>query len=430
MKINCPKRIEDEKREKSKSAKNGHGAFGGLAYALLAATDDSVKKDPSIWIFDCGATHYMHPDKSLFVNYQTLKTPIHIGGIKGGLSAIGAGLVPIADNTGNIGSLEGTLHVPGLKNGLLSLNRAAMENGWISQIDPSRCTISSKDFRIHTPIGPDGLCRYKSLTPSAAIATAEKRGIHIDRWHERFCHGSKRAIHELVGHVDGLNILVTDQDESLDESICEGCVSGKHHRLPFHSGETQVTEPGERIHCDLCGEIQVKSLGNGVFVATFTDEFTRYRRIAILEDKKAATVARAFDQYKAWFENQTGHEIKVIRTDEGTEFSGQMELLLKGSGIEHETTAAYSSQSNGISERANRTIMDMVCPMLHSSGLPLSLWGEAVATACYVKNRMSTRSLPCGTTPYEALTGKKPRVDHLRAFGSVCYAHILLKRKV
>lgn len=420
MEVDYRKRVEDEKRQKSKS----EDAFGGLAYALLAATHDKIVKDSNLWIFDCGASHYMHPDRSLFVDYRTLTTPISIGGIRGSLSAVGIGLVPIADNVGNIGSLENTLHVPGLKSGLLSLTRAAMDKGWESHIGPDGCTITSENLRIHAPIGLDGLCRYKSISASAAVATVEQRGIHIDTWHERFCHGSKEAIQKLVDHVEGLKILNTDWDESYDKSICEGCVSGKHYRLPFHSVKTEVTKPGERIHCDLCGEIQERSLGNGVFIAMFTDELTRYRRVAILEDKKATTVASAFRQFKAWFETQFDHKVKALRTDEGPEFADQMDLLLKDSGIEHEPTVAYSSQSNGISERANRTIMDMVRPMLHSSGLPLSLWGEAAGTACYVKNRMSTRGLPTGMTPYEAITGRKPRVDHLRAFGSVCYVYI------
>jgi len=413
--VNCRKRIAEEKREKK-------GPFGGLAHALLASSDKNIARDSAMWVFDCGATHYMHPDKSLFASYQTLKTPIQIRGIKGGLSGIGVGTVTIMDDAGNAGRLDGTLHVPGLKSGLLSLTRAAIDKGWESQITPNGCTISSKNLRIHAPIGPDGLCRYKSTSSAvAAIAAAQQKAVHIDTWHERFCHGSKEAIQKLAGHVDGLDIVPT---EIYEDAVCEGCISGKHHRLPFHPGLTRVTKPGERIHSDLCGEIQEKSLGHGVFFITFTDEFTRFRRVAILKNKKAATVASIFAEYKAWFEKQTGHNIKVIRTDQGTEFSGQMERILKNSGIEHEPTVAYSSQSNGISERANLTIMDMVRPMLHSSGLPLALWGEAVATACYVKNRMSTRGLPCGATPYEVLTGKKPRVDNLHAFGSVCYAHI------
>ena len=107
----------------------------------------------------------------------------------------------------------------------------------------------------------------------------------------------------------------------------------------------------------------------------------------------------------AWFERQSGFKIKALRTDEGGEFEGEMDLLLTEIGIEHEPTVGYSSQSNGMAECSNRTLLDMVCPMLFSSGLPLPLWGEAIVTACYVKNRMATRAIPSGKTPYEMFTG-------------------------
>jgi hypothetical protein len=85
-----------------------------------------------------------------------------------------------------------------------------------------------------------------------------------------------------------------------------------------------------------------------------------------------------------------------LRTDEGGEFKKEMDLLLMNSGIEREPTVAYSSQSNRVAERFNRTLVDMVNPMLLSSGLLASPWREAVVTACYVKNRMGTRALPSG----------------------------------
>jgi hypothetical protein len=68
-------------------------------------------------------------------------------------------------------------------------------------------------------------------------------------------------------------------------------------------------------------------------------------------------------------------------------------------GIIHETTAPYSPQSNGVAERKNQTLTDLVNAMLDSSGLP-KLWrGEAILVACFVLNRVL---LVMGDkTPYE-----------------------------
>jgi hypothetical protein len=427
MKHQCPKLVEERKREKQKSS----DAFGGYASAFWASSNGDMygahasafsaisSVDSVTWVLDTGASHFMHPNKSLFVDYRELKAPISVDGIAGNRAAVGAGLMPIIDDRGNIACLENTLHVPGLPSGLFSLNRALTDKNWETHITRQGTRVGNDDFSILAEIGSDGLSRYKSPTPSAAVATA---GTDINRWHERFGHGSKDAIRKLAAHVQGLDIIELDSDA--DDALCEPCISGKHQRFPHHTTSTKATEPGGRIFCDLCGEIQEKSLGGGLYMVTFTDQLTKIRRIAILENKKAATIAGVFMEFKAWFETQSGHKIKVLRTDEGTEFAGEMTQLLKNCGIEHEVTAAYTSQSNGMAERANRTIMDMVRPMLHASGLPLSLWGEVAHTACYLKNRMLTRGLASGITPFEAFTGKEPKVGHLRIFGSACYMHV------
>ena len=50
-------------------------------------------------------------------------------------------------------------------------------------------------------------------------------------------------------------------------------------------------------------------------------------------------------------------------------------------GIIHQTTAPYTPQSNGIAERKNKTLKEMMTALLISSGLPQYMWGEAILTA-------------------------------------------------
>jgi len=101
-----------------------------------------------------------------------------------------------------------------------------------------------------------------------------------------------------------------------------------------------------------------------------------------------------------------------------------MEANLKDSGIEHQSTAPYTPESNGVSERMNQTLMEMVEAMLVRAKAPLKLWDEAVKTACYIRNRLSTSSLEGNITPYEAWTGRTPSVAHIRKFGCLVYRHI------
>ena len=70
---------------------------------------------------------------------------------------------------------------------------------------------------------------------------------------------------------------------------------------------------------------------------------------------------------------------------------------------------------NGVAERRNRTLKDMVRSMISHSNLPISLWGEALKTAAYILNRVPTKAT--AKTPYELWTGKKPSLKHLHIWG-------------
>ena len=92
-----------------------------------------------------------------------------------------------------------------------------------------------------------------------------------------------------------------------------------------------------------------------------------------------------FKIFKIEAENQQKKKIKILRSDRGGEYtSNDITQFCEDHGIIHEVTAPYSPQSNGVAERKNRTLMDMVNSMLISLGVPENLWGEALVSACYI----------------------------------------------
>ena len=70
-----------------------------------------------------------------------------------------------------------------------------------------------------------------------------------------------------------------------------------------------------------------------------------------------------------------------------------------------------SQSMNGVAERRNRTLKDMVRSMISHSHFPISLWGEALKSAAYILNRVPTKAT--AKTPYELWTVKKPSLKHL-----------------
>ena len=85
---------------------------------------------------------------------------------------------------------------------------------------------------------------------------------------------------------------------------------------------------------------------------------------------------------------------------------GPFAKLLESRGICAQYTMPGTPQQNGVAERRNRTLIEMVRSMLSNCSLPLSLWIYALRTATYVLNRVPSKAVP--KTPYELWTGRKP----------------------
>ncbi len=67
-------------------------------------------------------------------------------------------------------------------------------------------------------------------------------------------------------------------------------------------------------------------------------------------------------------------------------------------GIKHELKITHTPEENGTAERMNRTLLNLTRSMLHHRKIDLVFWGEAIATACYIRKRVKSRALPPNTT--------------------------------
>jgi transposase InsO family protein len=86
---------------------------------------------------------------------------------------------------------------------------------------------------------------------------------------------------------------------------------------------------------------------------------------------------------------------------------------------ENNIVAQYSTpgepQQNGVAERRNKTLMDMIRSMLSYSNLPLGLWMEVLKTVMLILNRVPSKSV--ARTPYELWTGRKPTLNYFHIWG-------------
>jgi transposase InsO family protein len=121
-------------------------------------------------------------------------------------------------------------------------------------------------------------------------------------------------------------------------------------------------------------------------------------------------------------ENRLSTKIKALKTDQGREYlSEQFKKFCDEKGIARQLTIPYTPQQNGVAERRNRTLFDMVRSMMAQANLPISFWGDALLTAAYILNRVPSKSV--SSTPYELWNGVKPNLGYFHPWGCASYIH-------
>ena len=152
--------------------------------------------------------------------------------------------------------------------------------------------------------------------------------------------------------------------------LCEGCIFGQQHRESFPTRKSiRAKAPLEIFHSYLCGPMKTPSILGSHYMLTFIDDFTRKVWVYFLKYK--SEVFEMFFHFKALVEKQSGQYIKVLRNDRGGEYISKDFLrFFKENGIHKKFTTRYTPQQNGVAERKNRTIMEMVRSMLKEKHLP------------------------------------------------------------
>jgi hypothetical protein len=445
----------------------------------------TASSSPKSWIYDTACTETMTSEAQYFFSYTEFPSPIPVTGIGNStLFARGSGTVylqslPDLNNT-SIHRFDNVWLVPGLNDSIIS-KHWTKQHGLTTSLDDQENIVlasnnpnstfkattqsigkitvlphvqalvyqPSKVFAIsmapqsnsRSPLQVQGTTKAPQRHPrilahANAITTASQRHSRIPVYtkHNRvqpqrhYQSSHAQLMHERLAHTsaDRLRLIGI----RYLSGNCSDCVLGKQTRQPFN--EINGTGPSLlfRVFCDLCGEIKPRSFGNGQYVLTLTDQLSRFSWIYILADKKSSTILIILKRWKTMVENQAGTSLKFFRTDQGKEFTGMATItaFFEEHGIVHETTTAYSSSSNGIAERLNRTLFDMVRPMMIKSRLPTPFWAEAIDTAVKIRNRLPTRALN-GRTPHEVWFNDRhrPSIRHFRQFGCIAYANVPIK---
>ncbi|KAJ9562043.1 hypothetical protein OSB04_007203 [Centaurea solstitialis] len=274
-----------------------------------------------------------------------------------------------------------------------------MDADWIDELGDLSCPeCGSKDICAHSmdidqldiglpdaPATPSNGLYVLNLQENKEVYHISKRSKEIEDqtylWHCRLGHINKKRIEKLQKG----GLLGSFDFKPFDN--CESCLSGKMTKQPFNKDNERANE-------------------------------FRYGYVYLIRHK-----SEAFERFKEFHnevQNQLDRKIKFLQSDRGGEYlSQEFDNHLMECGIVSQLTPPYTPQMNGVSERRNRTLLDMVRSMMCRSSLPVSFWGHALETSAHILNRVPTKSVE--KTPYKIWKGKKPKLSFLKIWGCEVY---------
>ncbi|SGY91389.1 BQ5605_C038g11662 [Microbotryum silenes-dioicae] len=368
------------------------------------------------FVVNSGATTHMVADQSLFTTYRQM-AHTKIGGIAGGITAIGMGDVAFVAKTGHPITLCGVLHV-----NLLSVSR-------LCDTDRVRLAFTSDGIDIakdgqaiaHGTRVNDGLylldADHAKCQQLAFLSRCEST-VALLTLHRCLGHLAPSSIQKMIaaGLLDGFGAGYSDKD--VEEFVCNACLGSKGHRLPFPDSESHSPERLGLVHSDVLS-FPTPSLTGKRYLVTFLDDHSRKLWAYAIDHK--SDVFPTFQTWLADVELETNTRLRVLQTDNGGEYrSNAFTEFCKSKGIHRQYSIPYTPQQNGRAERVNLSIVEGVLALLADARLPATFWDEAAAYFVYCKNRCSHSAL-AKQTPEFVWNGQVTTATALHPFGCTAW---------
>nr|GEX19659.1 putative ribonuclease H-like domain-containing protein [Tanacetum cinerariifolium] len=248
----------------------------------------------------------------------------------------------------------------------------------------TECIILSSDFKLSGEnhmllrvLGENNMYNVdlKNIVPLGDLTCLFAKATldESNNWHRRIGYINFKTMNKLVkgNLVRGLPSKVFENNPT-----CVASKKGKQHRASCKSKHvSSVNQPLQRLHMDLFGPTFIKSLNKKSYCLVVTDDYSRFSWVFFLVTKdETSPILKTFI---TGIENQINHKVKIIRSDNGTEFKNHdLKQFCGMKGIKREFSVARTSQQNEIAKRKNRTLIEEARTMLADSLLPIPFWAE------------------------------------------------------
>jgi len=252
--------------------------------SLLGAP--STIEDP-LWYPDTGATHHI----TKYSKFFTHKQPYHGNDLKldngQGTSISHTGSAIYTDpHSHTMFKLHNMLHVHAITKNLISVAKFAKDNNVYFEFHANLCFVKNQETHqtLLQGVIKDGFYVFppslSTLAPSVHYASYKPKIPLLQLWHNRLGHCNFTIVKHVLNEC---HISYPSQTH-----LCDSCIQGKHHQLPFHTSVTQYTEPLQLIFIDIMGLAPICASNGARYYISFLDAHTKYTWLFLIHNKSQA----------------------------------------------------------------------------------------------------------------------------------------------
>eukprot|EP00392_Amoebophrya_sp_AT5.2_P017902 g18324.t1 len=363
---------------------------------LLDTIDDyaSSSSNVSLWLLDSGATSHMLQDQEILAHLHETSTSVQ-GAFGAAETAPHCSVAPLSYSNFEI-QIGTAIFSPNLPANILSFSRL-LRKGFRISSDFTRLTFPNQQGK---PFHRRRYLKIQRLDSGLFFIIFRKRPAQKESCLLHYSYDD----HCRSGHILPYR------------GICDFCamskgIRPKHNNQPRDLGALRFND---EAGADLCGPVAPAGLRGEKYSMTIVDRKTRLTEAVPLRQKSESHLGLDF-----WA--QKHRPPRHIKTDNGGEFTGK-KFVEKCAQLQtlRRTTSFYESQQNGGSEVANRITFAGARTLIAESGLPRTLWPQAIRYFCLCLNTMPRKVLGGSSSWFEAY-GDHFNTSRLRRFGADCF---------
>ena len=163
----------------------------------------------------------------------------------------------------------------------------------------------------------------------------------------------------------------------------------------------RASAPFELVHSDVWGLCPVMSPTGFKYFITFVDDFSRVTLFYLM--KSRSELFSHFSAFCAKIQTQFHVSVQTLRSDNAKEYLSKLfQSFMLQHGILHQTSCVDTSSQNGVAERKNKHLLEVVRALLFKMNVPKHFWADAVSKTCFFINKMPSLVLNWAT-PYHQM---------------------------